>query len=69
MFAEQRSSSPRVEGGSIATLGAKLPRARHSESAVSSPGRLVWRIVRTGRVHYPILLLVRPGPNDPEAEV
>lgn len=31
--------------------------ARHTEAKVSSPGTLVWRLARTGRVHYIGMLL------------
>jgi SAM-dependent methyltransferase len=31
--------------------------ARHTEAKVSSPGQLVWRLARTGRVHYVGMLL------------
>ena len=32
-------------------------RARHTEAAVSPPGRIIWRLVRSGRVHYLGMLL------------
>jgi hypothetical protein len=48
----ERAEVAPTEGGAGA-----MPRARHASDAVSSPGRLVWRVVRTGRVHYPLLLL------------
>lgn len=31
--------------------------ARHTEAKVSSPGQLVWRLAKTGRVHYVGMLL------------
>jgi len=33
------------------------PGARHTEAKVSSPGQLVWRLAKTGRVHYVGMLL------------
>ena len=62
MFAEQ-VAEPQIEETSVQpTAGPDgVPRARHAETAVSSPGRLVWRIVRRGRLHYPLLLLSDQG--------
>jgi hypothetical protein len=63
MFNDRSSTSIQVEGAPPApvTILGGPTRARHASGAVSTPGRLVWRIVRTGRLLYPILLLSDQG--------
>lgn len=36
-------------------------RARHTEARESTPGELVWRLAKTGRIHYVFLLLSSYG--------
>jgi SAM-dependent methyltransferase len=46
---------------SVTQSTARVAGARHTALAVSTPRQLIWRILRTGRLHYALLLLSAQG--------